>query len=83
MLNADIVANIDQLLSHETLFTSCLFVCETATNVLKYGQSGTDVKLYIDGEDSEVALMMSNQIGSAPTEYALTGGGICVRREVA
>ncbi len=84
MLNADIVANIDQLLSRETLLTSGLFVCETATNRLKYGQSGADIKLYIDGEDSEVALMMSNQIGSEPTEYALMGdlcevrgGAIC------
>lgn len=37
-----------------------------------------DIKLYIDVQDSEVLLMMSNQIASEPTEHALTGG-FCLR----
>ncbi len=74
VLNVDMVADIDQLLSRQTLLTASLFVREAATNVLKYGQASANVELYVDLDDGELALMMSNQIATEPIDHTLTGG---------
>lgn len=74
VLNVEMVADIDHLLSRQALLTASLFVRETATNVLKYGQSSTSVELYVDFEGSELALMMRNQISTEPIDRTLTGG---------
>ncbi|MDR6939563.1 hypothetical protein [Arcanobacterium hippocoleae] len=74
VLNAEMVADIDQLLSWKALLTASLFVREAATNALKYGQASTAVELYVDLEGSEVALMMNNQIGTEPINQTFRGG---------
>ncbi|WP_376975727.1 sensor histidine kinase [Arcanobacterium hippocoleae] len=74
VLKVEMAADIDHLLSRQALLTASLFVRETATNVLKYGQSSTSVELYVDLEGSELALMMRNQISTEPIDRTLTGG---------
>lgn len=73
-LSVEMVADIDQLLSRQAMLTASLFVREAATNVLKYGQAFTSAELYVDLAESELALMMSNQIATVPVDHALTGG---------
>ncbi|MBT1035383.1 hypothetical protein KJY78_03325 [Canibacter sp. lx-45] len=74
VLNADMVSDIDLLLSRQAMLTASLFVRETATNALKYGQASSAIELYVDLNDDEVALMMSNQISTEHTNHAFTGG---------
>lgn len=74
VLNVEMVADIDELLCRQAMLTASLFVREAATNVLKYGQPSTSAKLYVDLGESELALMISNQIATDPGDHTLTGG---------
>lgn len=73
-LHSDVITNIDNQLPRNTIITTSLFIREVATNVLKYGQSGSKAELYIDLDESEVSLMMSNQIGDNLIQNKFTGG---------
>lgn len=74
ILNVNMDADIDSLLSRQILLTASLFVREAATNALKYGKETTQVDLYVDIHNNEVALMMSNQISENTINHAFTGG---------
>lgn len=74
VLNANMPEDIDCLLSKQTVITGALFVREAAANALKYAQQATPVNLFVEINDDELSLTMSNEIAKIPSSDALTGG---------